>query len=181
MSLLLHCSQTEAGEIDSKDNIEPIRERLCLSLRMSCLRISCLHLLKKWAELWGHHHLNHRGNWCSFRKLEGDSTTTRCPKEAGFDGLFYITLNQGWQFLLSIRPRILDALARDSGSHIYQVRLPFCLHSSVRLERELLYVQKVLFCKLFLWWEKVALWAIRNTIALLYTHHLHQHKLVNMQ
>lgn len=40
-SLILHCSQNEAGEIDSKDYIESVYERLCLRVSLC---ISFLHL-----------------------------------------------------------------------------------------------------------------------------------------
>lgn len=100
VSLLLHCSQNEAAEIDSKDNIEPVHERLCLTLRMSCLYISCLHLLlKNEQSCEATMTLNHRGN-CdvdseNFKEIPQPPGVQR--KEA-LMGL-YVTLNQGWQFL----------------------------------------------------------------------------------
>ena len=44
-SLILHCGQNEADEIDSKDSSECVYERLCLTLRVSLLHVSFLLLL----------------------------------------------------------------------------------------------------------------------------------------
>ena len=73
-SLILHCSQNEANETDSKDNSESVYERLCLPVRVSCS-------VRKWTKLWGSSNLNHRTNWYRFRKPQGDYTTTGCPEE----------------------------------------------------------------------------------------------------
>ena len=41
-SLVLHCSLNEAGEIDSKDYIESVYERLCWTLRVSLYQFFAL-------------------------------------------------------------------------------------------------------------------------------------------